>query len=381
MRLLRPLLLLFIPMLAIVGAFVWWLWGGRYISTENAYVKADIVQVSSDVAGRVIEINVKDHGHVKVGDLLLKIDDEPYRMALDKAEAELDQTRASVESLRAQHAEAVAELKEAQSKVSFFDAQLDRQRQLSSKGVGAAFRFEEADSNSSVARDRVSAVQQKIQRTLAALAGDPKIATEKHPTVREKMAVRDRAKLELERTVVKAPVAGTTVNVRLLPGEQVKVATPLFAIVSETRPWVEANFKETELTHVRPGHTATVILDIYPDVTWEAEVELISPATGAEFALLPPQNASGNWVKVVQRLPVRLRLMPRNGDEPLRAGMTATVKVDTKRERKLSQVLSWGSVAAPVRVDPASAAKSPGVVNKAVGDRLTGTSDGERRGP
>lgn len=365
MRLLRPFLLLFVPLLAIAGAFVWWLWGGRYVSTENAYVKADIVQVSSDVAGRVVEVHVKDQRHIKTGDLLIKIDDEPFRMALDKAEAELDQTRSTVESLRAQHAEAIAELKEAQSKVTFFDAQLDRQRQLTSKGVGAAFRFEEADSNSSAARDRVSAAQQKIQRTLAALGGDPRIETDRHPSVREKMAVRDRAKLDLDRTIVRAPVSGTTVNVRLLPGEQVKLATPLFAIVSDARPWIEANFKETELTYVRPGQTATIVLDIYPDVTFEAEVDSISPATGAEFALLPPQNASGNWVKVVQRLPVRLKLLPQPSgaeDHPLRAGMTATVKVDTKRERKLSQILSFGSAAAPVgtQAPKPAPATSPG---------------------
>ncbi len=382
MRLLRPILLVAIPMLAIAGAFVWWLWGGRYIATENAYVKADIVQVSSDVAGRVVEVRVKDHNAIKAGDLLLKIDDEPYRMALDKAEAELDQTKAQVESLRAQHAEALAELKEAQSKVSFFDAQLDRQRQLSSKGVGAAFRFEEADSNSSAARERVSGAQQKIQRTLAALAGDPKIATDKHPTVREKAAARDRAKLELERTVIRAPVGGTTVNVRLLPGEQVKIATPLFAIVSETRPWVEANFKETELTYVQPGQTASVVLDIYPDITWEAVVDTISPATGAEFALLPPQNASGNWVKVVQRLPVRLRLLPRNGGEqPIRAGMTATVKVDTKRERKLSQILGWGSVAAPARPETLPVKSIAPTAHSNGPSDPTATSESERRGP
>lgn len=351
-RLLRPLLLVAVPSLAVAGALLWWLWGGRYVSTENAYVKADLVQVSADVAGRIVEVQVKDHNHVKTGDILIKIDEEPFKLALDKAEAELDLTRANVANLRAQYAEAQAEMKEAQSKIGFFDAQLARQKQLTTKGVGAAFRFEEADSNATVARDRVSAMQQKIQRTLAALGGDPKIDTEKHPLVREKIAVRDRAKLDLERTVVRAPVSGTAVNMRLLPGEQVRVATPMFAIVSDLRIWVEANFKETELTHVRPGQSASIVLDIYPDVTIEAEVESISPATGAEFALLPPQNASGNWVKVVQRLPVRLKLATRSEDMPLRAGMTATVKVDTKRERKLSTIFGWGSVAAPASQRP-----------------------------
>jgi membrane fusion protein (multidrug efflux system) len=191
-------------------------------------------------------------------------------------------------------------------------------------------------------------LRHRQQRILASLSGDPEIATDNHPMVREKIALRDRAKLDLERTVVRAPVGGFAVNVKLLPGEQVKTATPLFAIVSDTAPWVEANFKETELTYVRPGQSATIILDIYPDVVWDAEVESISPATGAEFALLPPQNASGNWVKVVQRLPVRLKLVPRGGAElPLRAGMTATVKVDTKRERNIAHIFGGDSVAAP----------------------------------
>ncbi len=346
MRLMRPFLLAGIPAIAVLGALLWWLWGGRYISTENAYVKADIVQVSSEVSGRIVDVLVKEHAIVKAGDPLLKIDPEPFNIALEKAEAELDQTRTQVGALRAQYAEAVAELKEAQSKISFFDAQYARQSQLKQRGVGFAFRFEEADANAATARDRLSVLQQKIERILVTLSGNPDLPDEQHSLVREKQAMRDRAKLDLDRTTVAASVGGIAVNVKLLPGEQVRTATPLFAIVSETRPWVEANFKETELTYVRPGQSATIVLDIYPDITWDAEVESISPATGAEFALLPPQNASGNWVKVVQRLPVRLRLMARPNEQPLRAGMTATVKVDTKRERRITQIFGGGSAAA-----------------------------------
>lgn len=351
MRLLRPILLIAVPAVAITGALLWYLWGGRYISTENAYVKADIVHVSSEVAGRVVEVAIKDHAHVKPGDLLIKIDPEPYKMALDKAEAELDQTLARVASLRAEYQEAVAEQTEFQERIQFFDAQRDRQKRLAEKGVGKAFQFEEADSNADAARARLNTARQKMQRVLAQLGGDPKIASESHPLVREKTAVRDRSKLDLDRTVVRAPLGGLAVNVKLLPGEHVRAATPLFALVSDSSPWVEANYKETELTFVRPGQTATVILDIYPDVTWKAEVESISPATGAEFALLPPQNASGNWVKVVQRLPVRLKLKPADGIEPLplRAGMTATVVVDTQRERRISSLFGGRSVAATVK--------------------------------
>ena len=351
MRLLRPFLLIAVPAAAVAGAMLWYLWGGRYIGTENAYVKADIVHVAAEVAGRVVEVGVKDHAQVKPGDLLLKIDPEPYKLALEQADAELDQTRARVAALRAEYHEATAELREAEDRVQFFDAQRDRQRRLADKGVGKAFQFEEADSNADAARARVTASRQKMQRVLAQLGGNPQIETDAHPLVREKSAARSRAQLDLDRTVVRAPLGGLAVNVKLLPGEHVRAATPLFALISDATPWVEANFKETELTYVRPGQTATVVLDIYPDVMWQAEVESISPATGAEFALLPPQNASGNWVKVVQRLPVLLKLKPNESAEPLplRAGMTASVSVDTKRERRLSTLFGGRSVAATVK--------------------------------
>jgi membrane fusion protein (multidrug efflux system) len=351
MRLLRPFLLIAVPVVAIAGALLWYLWGGRYVGTENAYVKADIVHISAEVSGRVVEVGIEDHAHVKAGDLLLKIDPEPYRLALDQAEAELDQTRARVAALRAEYREAMAEQKEAEDKVQFYDAQRNRQKRLADKGVGRAFFFEEADANADAARTRVTQARQKMQRILAQLGGKPDIETSAHPLVREKVAARDRAKLDLDRTVVRAPLGGMAVNVKLLPGEQVRAATPLFALISDALPWVEANFKETELTYVRPGQTATVVLDIYPDVTWQAEVSSISPATGAEFALLPPQNASGNWVKVVQRLPVILKLKPADGAEvlPLRAGMTATVTVDTQRERRISTLFGGRSVAATVK--------------------------------
>jgi membrane fusion protein (multidrug efflux system) len=189
-------------------------------------------------------------------------------------------------------------------------------------------------------------MRNKVVRVAAQLGGMPERPVDEHPMVREKLAERERAALDLARTTIRAPLAGTVVNARLQKGEQVKAATALFALVAQTRPWVEANFKETELTHVRKGLGATVVLDIYPDVVWQAEVDSISPATGAEFALLPPQNASGNWVKVVQRLPVRLKLLPQPGEPPLRAGMTATVKVDTGRERRMSQLFGgWSALA------------------------------------
>jgi membrane fusion protein (multidrug efflux system) len=340
---LRPALLVGVPIAVLLAALLLWLWGGRYVTTENAYVKADIAQISAEVAGRVLEVHVRDHAEVKAGDLLVSIDPEPYRVALAKAEAELDATRGQVRTLIATWHEALSELHEAESKVEFWTAQLTRQKTLATRGIVASSKFEEVESNATAAADRVSIMRKKVERVAAQLGGNPARPVDEHPLVREKRAERERTQLDLTRTAIRAPLGGTTVNVRLQKGEQIKAATVLFALVADSRPWVEANFKETELTHVRKGMTATVVLDIYPDVAWQAEVESISPATGAEFALLPPQNASGNWVKVVQRLPVRLRLKPLGGEPALRAGMTASVKVDTKRQRSLAHLFGGGT--------------------------------------
>ena len=197
-------------------------------------------------------------------------------------------------------------------------------------------------------------LHQRIARMEAALGGKPDRPTDAFAAVREKIAVRDRAALELSYTEIKAPKSGVVVNFKLQLGEQVKPQTPLFALVTDRRPWLEANFKETELTHVTVGQKARVVLDMHPDITWDAEVESISPATGAEFAVLPPQNASGNWVKIVQRLPVRLRLIERPGEPPLRAGMTAYVSIDTGRTRQLSGLFGGGPAVAanPQRKPP-----------------------------
>ena len=346
MRALRPLALIGVPLLVLAGALMFWLQGGRYVSTENAFVKADIAQIASEVAGRIIEVRVRDHAVVGEGDVLVRLDPEPYRLALAKADAEIDSARATVEALKVSLRETRADAKETENRLAYLEVQAKRQRELSGRGVSSAARVEQADSEEQQARDRLNMLQQRIARVEAALGGDPDKPTDHYAAVREKVALRDRAALDLSHADIKAPRAGVVVNVKLQPGEQVKAQTPLFALVADRRPWVEANFKETDLTYVTVGQKATVVLDMHPDVTWDAEVESISPATGAEFAILPAQNASGNWVKVVQRLPVRLRLIERDGEPPLRAGMTAYVSIDTKRTRSLARIFGSGDAAA-----------------------------------
>jgi membrane fusion protein (multidrug efflux system) len=325
----RLLLLVGVPAVVIVGGLFIWQLGGRYISTENAYLKADIVQIAPEVAGRVVDVAVSDHQHVKAGDLLVRIDPEPYKLALARANAELDAARVAVETARATYNETLSELGELESRADFLAKQAARQAELNARGAAATTKMEEAQNEADVARERINVVRHRLTRVLTTLQGNPKLPADEHPAVREQIAMRDRAALDLARTTVTAPTGGIVVNVRLQPGEQVRAATPIFALVSDKRPWVEANLKETTLGNVRIGQKVEVVLDIYPDITFTGEVASISPATGAEFAILPPQNASGNWVKVVQRLPVRINLLPQENEPQLRAGMTVTVSIDT----------------------------------------------------
>jgi membrane fusion protein (multidrug efflux system) len=339
--LLRLVLMVGVPLLAVAGALVLWQMGGRYVTAENAYVKADIVQVAPEVSGRVIEVAVRDHDRVAAGAVLLRIDPAPFLLALAQADAELDTARALVETTRATYHETLSELGELESRAEFLSRQARRQQDLAARGVAPATRMEETQNEAQVARERINVLRHRLNRQLTTLKGDPELPADEHPTVRERQAQRDGAALDLARTTITAPTSGIIVNLRMQPGEQVRAATPLFALVSDQRHWVEANLKETNLTNVAVGQTVQVVLDIYPDVTWTGRVASISPATGAEFAILPPQNASGNWVKVVQRLPVLIHLQPHPGEPQLRAGITATVSIDTGRQRRFGDVLTY----------------------------------------
>lgn len=342
----RVLLLGVVPLVAIAAAVGYWLHGARYVSTENAYVKTNIAKLAAEVSGRAVKVDARAHMQVKEGDVLVVIDPKPFELAAARAAAELDAARQEVRSLIATLKEARVELADAQDRAVYFRKRFERQVDLTKRGITPHTRYDELENDANAADDRVSLARQKIQRIMTTLGGDPERPVDEHPLVRAKAAARDQARLDLDRTSVKAPASGTVVSVPLVPGEQITAAEPLFAIVTDVAPWIDANFKETELTRVRVGQRAKVVLDIYPDITWDAEVQSISPATGAEFAILPPQNASGNWVKVVQRLPVRLKLIPGPDAPPLRAGMTATATIDTGHQRKLADLFGGFSAMA-----------------------------------
>lgn len=332
--LLRLVLLIVIPAAAITVGGYFYLIGGRYISTENAYVKADIIQVSAVLDGRVTDVAVRDHIRVHEGDLLFRLDPEPFELAVEKADADLANVRTQIETLRASYYEAQSELYEIDANIAYMERLVERQLKLRKRGITSGDHMDRAESDLRMAQERRRAGERKLQRMLTALGGDTNIAPEDHPLFKEKQAALRQAQLDLDRSIVFAPATGTITNMRLQPGEYVEEGRPVFSLITIGNSWVEANLKETDLTHVRVGQQATVRVDAYPDRVFEAEVASISPATGAEFAVLPPQNATGNWVKVVQRLPVKLLL--RDVEEsglPLRAGMTVSVSIDTKHKR------------------------------------------------
>ena len=334
-RLIRVALMIVVPAVAAVVALQLYANGGRYIVTENAYVKANIVIVSADVSGRVVSVEVDDNQLVKPGERLFAIDPLPFQIAVAETDAQLAVIRREFTQLRFDVHEAQAEAAEARERQRFLAQQFERQKKLKKHSMGSEEAYDHALYELKVGKELLRKLDQRISRSLAALGGDPQLPVEKHPSYQRAMAIREQASVDLARTVIDAPASGIISNMKLQAGEYVKEGTAVFSLIETSPLWVEANLKETELTNVVPGQTATVVVDAYPDHEWRAYVDSIAPATGAEFALLPPQNATGNWVKVVQRLPVLLRI-ERGDDEPvLRAGMTVTASIDTGQARGL----------------------------------------------
>jgi membrane fusion protein (multidrug efflux system) len=334
---LRPVLLVVVPAVLVGLGVALWLQGGRYEETENAYVKSHIISVTADVSGRVIEVGVRDNQPVQAGALLFRVDPAPFRLEVARAEAQMAVVRTELDGLRAEHRVALSEASEAEERIRFLARQLERQEKLKERGMGLEASYDEARHNLEAARRRFEGATERARRVQASLGGDMRMPAHEHPRYRQALAARDTARDDLQRTTVHAPSAGIVSNMKLQPGERVERGVPVFTLIEQGGVWIEANFKETQLTHMREGQSATVVADAYPNASWKAKLSTIAPATRAEFALLPAQNASGNWVKVVQRVPVLVTLEKNSENSPpLRAGMTVTVRVDTGHERTLA---------------------------------------------
>ncbi len=344
-RMKHLILLFFVPALMLGAGIYYWIEGMRYVSTDNAYVKRDKVSVSADIAGRIIEVAVDENQVVRPGDLLFRLDDAPFRLELEKAEAELANARLTVEQMRATYRERLADLAAAEQEVDYQQREFVRQEKLRASGFAAQAAYDKARYALTAAEQRRATERQAVQSALAALGHDPAIETDRHPLVMEAIAKRDRARLNLGYTEVRAPVGGiVSRSERLQPGQYAIIGAPMVSIVHNQSVWVEANFKETDITNMVPGQIADVTFDAFPGQSYKARIDGIGAATGAEFSLLPPQNATGNWVKIVQRVPVRLKLVDPTLAAHLQAGLSADVTVDTGRSWPFGasgEALAW----------------------------------------
>ena len=330
-----------LPLALIVGAF-WYVTGGQVMSTDDAYVEADKVGISTDVSGIVKEIGVSNNQVVAEGQVLFRMDDLPFRLALERAEAQVGVVRNDLNALKANYGDMQAQIKQAQYDIEYYDREFHRQQELAAKNIASQQTFDTARRNLQNAQQKLASLNQQLAAIAANLNGDPSIPVEQHPRYRDAVAQRDEAARQLDHTVVKAPFAGIVTNVPSIAlGKYLPASMTAFYIVATDHLWVDSNPKETELTYVRSGQPVTVTVDTYPDVEWHGTIESVSPAAAQEFSLLPAQNTSGNWVKVVQRIPMRVRVDTSDKNlPPLRAGMSVEVDVDTGHTRGLPHFLA-----------------------------------------
>ena len=334
-RLRMPLMLLAPVLIIGIGTYIYFT-GGRFIGTDDAYVRAAQLSVSANLSGRVTELRVHDNQLVHRGDVMFKLDDASLRIAVAEAQAQLGKARLQVEGMKAVYRQRQADVMAARDTVNYRRSEYERQQRLLDKGIASQAQLDAAGHARDSAEQNYNAAQQQLAAALADLAGNPGIALDKHPLVMEAQAQLDRGQLNLTYATVTAPQDGVVTKVeRLQVGSYINASQPVFALVSTTDVWVEANFKEVQVAHMHPGQHAEVVIDAFPDKTFDATVTSFSPGTGNEFSVLPAENATGNWVKVVQRIPVRLNIKNLPTEAALQSGLSASVKVDTEYQRHL----------------------------------------------
>lgn len=336
----RAFLMVVVPGAVIAIAIAFYLSGGRYVSTENAYVKSNIVQISTNLEGLITRVHVSENQIVARDEPLFSVDARLFEKQLAVARADVAAAVQQILALRSRYREGQSAVVAAKERVGYLNSERERQRELLKKGLGTKATLDAVEHDSRAAQRQVELLLQTNRTVLAELGGNPELPPENHPAYLRAVAEKELVLLKLSYADVRAPVAGIVTRVELKTGEYVETGDFLLAIVDTSSHWVEANLKEVELEHVHIGQSATVVLDSLPNVKWDATVASIAPVTGAEFSILPPQNATGNWVKVVQRVPVRLELSDATGLDRFRAGLTAQISIDTEQSRDLAMLFN-----------------------------------------
>jgi membrane fusion protein (multidrug efflux system) len=331
-RLRRLILLVVVPLIAALVVLVLYLRGGRYVGTDNAYVESDKAPISAQVAGTIRDVLVHENEAVAAGQVLFRLDPTPFQVAVARAEANLAQTRTNLLALRASYREKQAEITLARTRHAFAVKDEGRQAALAAKNYVPATTLDTARLNVALTEQQISALEEDLKRIAESLGGSVQDPVEQQPSYRMAVAELEQARLDRTHVEVRAPLAGT-VNKSPTPGQYLAAGDMAMVLVVSGNSWVEANLTEKDLTHVHPGQAVAVHVDTYPGVTWKGTVE--SPATGSEFSIIPAQNATGNWVKIAQRVGVRIRLEDSPGLPRLRAGLSAGVKIDTGYRRRL----------------------------------------------
>ncbi|HTW74955.1 MAG TPA: HlyD family secretion protein [Steroidobacteraceae bacterium] len=327
-------------LVAAVAALAYYLLSGRYQSTDDSAVMAAQTTISTNIPGRVVELDVRDNQRVQRGEVLFRLDERPWRIAVEEAQAKLAAAQLQIHAAKASYRHELEDIAAARDTVAYEQREFARQQRLLQSGISSRAQFDQAQHALEIAQTQLGSAQQQANTYLALLGGNPNLPVQQHPLVLEALAALDRSQLQLSYTTIRAPSDGIVTRVEQLQvGDYVNAAAPVFSLISTRDVWVEANFKEDQLTYMRPGQSAEVSIDAYPGRQFRAQVVSLSPGTGAQFSLLPPENATGNWVKVVQRVPVRLRLLAADQSAlPLDArlsGLSADVTVDTGHRRQL----------------------------------------------
>jgi membrane fusion protein (multidrug efflux system) len=343
---LRTALLLIIPALAAVVALSFYVFSGRYVSTDNAYVGAQKILITPEVSGKVVRIAVTEGQLLQPGDELLAIDDQPYRLAGQEAQAKLDRVKTDFANLKSNFSSLGRQIDLARQSVEATQADYDRKTALLRDRISTPSDLDKSRVALVAAKAQLEQITQQEAVARIQLLGDPQLPIERYPPYMESAAALDRAKRDLANTVLRAPIAGIATQVASIQmGRYLTAGMAVFSIIGTDSMWVDANPKETDLTYVRVGQAVTITVDAFPARQWTGKVAAISPGTGAQFSILPPQNAAGNWIKIVQRVPVRIEFSAGQDLRRLRAGMSAYIEIDTGRQGRIASLFGSSAVA------------------------------------